>query len=114
MLAVTIISGGVVLVELVAFNPSSLGPVGVTIWFLALLTALQGAFTLGLYRMKQGLAEVSGPATRFMSSWRQGSLIAGVLVVMLALSSLRQLSGRDIGLLVVLALLVEFYGRTRK
>lgn len=114
MMAVTIIAGGAVLVQLVAYNPTSLGPAGVTLWFIAMFAALQGAITLGLFRLKRRYGELLSPGKRFMSSWRQALLIAGVVVILLALSSLRQLSLRDAVLLSVLALLVEFYGRTRK
>ncbi len=114
MLALTIIAGGAVVVGLVVSNPANLGPGGVTLWFIGLLASLQGALTLGLYRFKRRYAESLGPNKRFMSSWRQGFLMAGVIVMLLALSSLRQLSMRDAVLLVVLAILVEFYSRTRK
>jgi hypothetical protein len=114
MLALTIIAGGAVVVGLVVSNPANLGPGGVTLWFIGLLVALQSGLTLGLYRLKGRYAETLGPKKRFTSSWRQAFLIAGVIVMLLALSSLRQLSARDAILLVILAALVEFYGRTRK
>jgi hypothetical protein len=113
VMAVTIIAGGAVAVELVAYNPTSLGPVGVTLWFLALYAFVQGLLTLGFYRLKRRYGDLLGPNKRFMSSWRQGMLLAAVLVVPIALSSLRQLSTRDVVLLAVLAILIEFYGRTR-
>ncbi len=114
IMAVTIIAGAAVIVELVAYNPTALGPVGVTVWFLGLFLALQGGMTLGLYRLKRRYQDVISPTKRFMSSWRQGLIIGGTTVILLALSSLRQLSLRDAGLLALLGLLIEFYGRTRK
>jgi len=44
---------------------------------------------------------------------RQGLLIGGGFTVILALQSLRQLSSRDILLIIVLVGLMEFYFRTR-
>ncbi len=110
----TVIAGGAVLVGLLVYNPASLGPGGVTFWFIGLFVVMQGAITLGLFRLKRRQGELMGQHKRLMSSWRQGALLAGIVTIMLGLSSLRQLGQRDVILLVVLGLLIEFYGRTRK
>lgn len=114
IVSVTLIAAVAVLVTLVAYNPTSLGPVGVTLWFIGMFVALQGMLTVALYYLRQRYPDATGGMRRFMASWRQGLILSGLAVTMLALSSLRQLSWRDAGLLAVLALLIEFYGRTRK
>jgi hypothetical protein len=114
MMAVTIIAGAASILGLVAYNPTTLGPTGVTLWFVGLFMTLQGLLTFGFFRLKRRRAEIMGESKRFFSSWRQGLLVAAVAIILLGLSSLRQLSLRDAVLLAVLALLVEFYGRTRR
>ena len=94
-------------------NPTAIGPLGVTIWFLGLLVAGGGLFTLILYYFKSFLHLHHSDWHRFHFAWRQGLLLAMALAIFLALSSLRQLSRGDIVLVSILLLLVEFYFRTR-
>ena len=100
---------------IVVTNPSRLGPVGVTLWFGALWAAVAGMLAILLYVAKSWRKGFSDerPVSKLYASLRQGLLAAGVLTVMLALSSLRQLSLRDAVLLLILAGLIEFYFRTR-
>ncbi len=95
-------------------NPTAVGPVGVTFCFVALFLTIQGASTLGLYSYKSKRFETIGPYQKLTSSARQGLLIGGVVTITLALSSLRQLSLRDFGLMVILAALVELFFRARR
>lgn len=94
-------------------NPASIGPLGVTIWFLGVLAAAGAILTIGLYYLKSFLHLHHSESQRFHFAWRQGVLLALALVIFLALSSLRQLSGGDIVLVSIFLLLVEFYFRTR-
>ncbi len=109
----TAVTGGIVVLTLIATNPTVIGPAGVTLWFVALFMAIQGASTLGLYILKSRSEQAVGPYQKLTASSRQGLLLSGVLTVSLALSSLRQLSGRDLGLILLLALLIEIYFRAR-
>lgn len=111
---ITAVFGAAVLVSLFATNPTSIGPVGVTLWFVSLLIGLQGALTLLLYVRKRRKELEIGSQARLASAWRQGFLLALVVTIFLALSSLRQLGLRDVVLIVVLIGLVEFYFRSRR
>lgn len=51
----TALAGGVLGLSLLATNPAAIGPLGVTLWFLALLTAFTGVMTLLLYSAKSYL-----------------------------------------------------------
>ncbi|HSH31957.1 MAG TPA: hypothetical protein VK963_04805 [Candidatus Saccharimonadales bacterium] len=106
--------GVAVLAGLFITNPSRIGPVGVTLWFVAVLIGLQGALTLVLYFAKRRRELEMGSPDRLTSSWRQGFLVALTVTILLALSSLRQLGLRDVVLILVLVGLVEFYFRTRR
>ena len=110
----TLIFGAAVLVSVLASTPSRIGPLGVTLWFVALLINLQGVLTLVLYQLKRGMELEMGSSARFMSAYRQGFLLSTGAVACLALSSLRQLSLRDVILIVILGALIEFYLRTRR
>lgn len=106
--------GTVVLVaSLFATNPLTIGPVGVTVWFLVLLATIISVVTLGLYFLKLFLHIHSTSKARLRYSWRQGLLIGGGLVALAALSSLQQLGLRDAILLGLLLIIVELYVRFR-
>jgi hypothetical protein len=94
-------------------NPTSVGPLGVTLWFVGVLVGLQGGFTLLLFAAKANKQQSVGPVKLLAASWRQGLLIALGLTIFLALSSLRQLGLRDVILISAVLALVEFYFRTR-
>lgn len=87
-------------------SPQDLGPFGITIWFGILLLAVTGLVTLWLWRRRYGLS----PEGLWLAL-RRGFLISVWIVALLALNSLRQLSIRDIILIIVLGVLVDFYLR---
>ncbi len=111
IMIMTVIAGAAVIVCIIAANPSRIGPIGVTLWFVALLVFGQGILTLGLIQLKNRLFPILGQHRIVTSSWRQGLLLGGGIVMVLALSSLRQLGWRDVVLLAGLLGLVEFYFR---
>lgn len=113
ILSVTILSTIAVVAALFLTNPTSIGPFGVTLWFVGVFLALSGALSLSLYHLKNWLQLHPTPNRRLLFAWRQGSLIGLALTVWLALSSLRQLSWGDVALLILLLALVEFYLRAR-
>ena len=111
--SVTILSTIAVVAALFLTNPSSIGPAGVTLWFVGVFLALSGALTLTLNYLKTQLQLHPTPNRRLLFAWRQGSLMGLAATIWLALSSLRQLSWGDVALLVLLLVLVEFYLRAR-
>lgn len=92
-------------VSMVLTTPNELGPFGLTIWFVVFLIGLVSVLTLGFYRFGKGRGSRAG----FMRALRRGFLAGIWITGILALSSLRQLSLRDIILLTVLVLAVDFY-----
>lgn len=107
--------GGSILIglSLLATNPLSLGPLGVTLWFLIVLATLAAAVCLVLYVVKWFLHVHATGLSRLRYSWRQGLLVAGWTVSLIALSSLHQLSSLDAILLAILLGIVEMYVRLR-
>lgn len=105
--------GVLALMAVVTTNPRTIGPTGVTMWFVGLGVALTHAITLGLYWIKRRVTKQTD-AARLENSWRQGLLLGGALTSILALSSLRQLQSRDAILIAIFVAVVEFYLRTRK
>ncbi len=99
--------------SLVVTSPEALGPVGVTIWFIAVLGEATGLVTLLLFGIKTFLRRQSMSAKRLSTSFRQGVLIGGWLTALLALASLRQLGVKDVVLLGLLLLIIEVYVRFR-
>ncbi len=111
--AMTVLAGLAVIVCIFLTNPRAIGPLGVTLWFVALLTFIQGALALGLIWAKQRFLPALAQHRLVTSSWRQGLLMGGGIVMLLGLASLRQLGWRDAMLLTGLLGLVEFYFRAR-
>ena len=101
------------ILSLVLTNPAAIGPLGVTVWFMAMLLTVAGVIGLGLYFVKWRLWPEQPGRKRLGSSSRQGLLVSGWGTVLLALSSLQQFSWRDAVLLAVLIGLVELYARAR-
>ena len=99
--------------SLMLTNPTALGPAGVTMWFLVVFSALASVFTLGFYAAKSYLHLHATSAGRLRYSWRQGALVAGWLVGLGGLSSLRQLGILDAILLGILFVIIEVYVRFR-
>lgn len=90
---------------MVVTAPDKLGPFGITVWFLGLCAVLIGTGLL----LQQWLS--TKPQDKFWTHLRRSVLLAVLFTATLALSSLRQLSGRDIILLVILGLVINFYMR---
>jgi hypothetical protein len=94
-------------------NPLVIGPIGVTLWFVVLLLSLASVLALGLYTLKTFLHLHTTASSRLRYSWRQGLLLAGWAVGLLALSSLGQLGLLDAILLALLLVIAEVYVRFR-
>jgi hypothetical protein len=107
------LTGVALIVSLLVTSPVMIGPVGVTIWFVALLTEAAALATLALYGIKTYLHLHATQALRLRYSWRQGWLIGGWATSLLALNSLQQLGIKDAILLGLLLLIVEVYVRLR-
>lgn len=103
----------VTLAAMILTNPSQIGPVGVTLWFLVLFIALSSVMITLLQLIKARMNLHDTPYRRLLFSSRQGALIGGAVTIFAALSSLRQLSGKDVILVVILFALIEFYLRSR-
>lgn len=101
-----IIAVGLVLSMFIT-NPDQLGPFGITIWFIGLFIALANLATLGLSQ----LARWRGSSLPLAIGIRQGVLTSLWLTALLALSSLHQISLRDVVLISLLVVLIEFYMR---
>src|SRR3990167_8034368 len=100
-----------IIISLFSTSPDRLGPFGITIWFLAVLTAISVSITIGLYWHRR-ITNKGNDITNIQSmSIRQGVLLGILITSLLALNSLRQLSLRDVVLLMLLLVLVEFYMR---
>lgn len=102
-----------ILLSLFVTNPLKLGPVGVTVWFVVLLSVLFAIFSLGLYFIKIFLRLHETHSVRLRYSMRQGLLISFWVTSLLALSSLGQYSLKDAILFGLLLLIIEFYVRLR-
>ncbi len=94
-------------------NPVTIGPLGVTLWFVLLFLALSCVSTLIIYATKSYLHLHATSAVRLRYSWRQGMLLATWGAGLLSLSSLRQLGLLDAILLGILLVIVEVYVRLR-
>lgn len=106
----TIIISIVLMVSLFTTTPDSLGPFGITLWFVGLLMAFGGISTLVLYYLKRSLSH-QDKQLAFTSSLRQGVLLSTLICGMFALASLHQLDIKDIVLISSLVVLIEFYLR---
>lgn len=105
------------LLSMLLTSPASIGPAGVTLWFLALGLVLAANIALINYELLMRFGKETTKLTKhktIMSCLRHGLLLGGGLAILLALSSLQQLDSRDVALVAVLIILVEFYLRTRR
>ena len=109
---VALVTFVLLVVSVVATNPTKLGPGGVTFWFINLLLLITSSVSFGLYMNRVNKAESKSKLLN--SSVRTGALVGFSLTLLVALSSLRSLSWRDIILLLLLVVLVELYFRTRR
>lgn len=105
------------LLSTVFTSPASLGPTGVTLWFLGFWVVISSCLAFVKYELVMRFGkEVTKLNHHKMvtTSLRHGALAGGLATILLALSSLQQLDIRDVGLVVVFVVLVEFYVRTRR
>ncbi len=85
-------------------NPGELGPYGITLWFVALLIFSVLLLTIVIYRLSAG-----DEVRDLLVAARVGFLSSTWAVGMLALGSLRQLTVRDIILITILVVVVNFF-----
>jgi hypothetical protein len=109
-------SAGVAVALLAVFftSPVKIGPIGVTLWFLVLLAAISSLTVAGLFWFKVRSPRIQNTDEKLLqNSWRQGWLLGGAVVAILALSSLHQLTWRDSGIIAGITLLLEVFLRSR-
>ncbi len=100
---------------LLAFTPAKLGPAGITFWFIGILLSIGSLIALFSFLWKLRHEEHRLTATKALaSSLRTGFLVGFTVAILLALSSLRSLSIRDIILFILVVVVIEIYFRTRK
>ena len=85
-------------------SPGQLGPYGITLWFTGLLVCMVLVITLAIYKFKSG-----DNSAQLLSAARVGFLSGTWIVGLLALGSLRQLTLRDIILITILVVAVNFF-----
>lgn len=103
-----------VLIVMVATNPADLGPFLVTGWFIVLFVALAGWCSLAILHIQKLAAREGTRESKLRSSaLRRGAILAAWPISLLALSSLGQLSMRDVILSAILLLLIELYLRAK-
>lgn len=100
---------------LLAFTPSKLGPAGLTFWFIGILVSIGSlvAFLGFIWKLRHEEHRLTA-AKALTSSLRTGFLVGFTVAILLALSSLRSLSLRDIILFILVVVVIEIYFRTRK
>lgn len=105
---------GLVLVTL-NYTPRELGPAAITFWFLGVLVMVLSLCTLIDYSWKMRKEDHRmQPKKALISSLRTGFLLGFTAALLLALSSLKSLTLRDIILFALTVLIIELYFRTRK
>ncbi len=115
MLAFGLMGAFLVLIAVLFTNPTSIGPFGVTVWFLLVLGVIASLLAAALFKVKVKSPRIENTEEKLLqNSWRQGWLLGGALVAILALSSLKQLAWRDAGLILAVTVLVEIFLRSRK
>lgn len=98
-------------------NPTNLGPTGVTVWFMGFWVVLGANLAFLKYELAMRFGKEMTKLNKrrtMITAIRHGALIGAGLTVLLALSSLQQLDARDVGLVSVLLILIEFYARSRQ
>lgn len=104
-----------VVYALFTYTPAKLGPAGITFWFIGILVSVGSLIALLGFLWKLRHEEYRLTATKALtSSLRTGFLVGFTVSILLALSSLRSLSIRDIILFILVVVVIEIYFRTRK
>lgn len=100
---------------MVNYTPKQLGPAAITFWFIGVVIIIASFVTLIEYNIKlRNPANRMQPRKVLTQSLRTGILLGLTITILLALSSLRSLSIRDIILFVLTVVIIELYFRTRK
>ncbi len=95
-------------------TPANLKPIGVTLWFLFLALGLCCILALIIDAAKRLFGPKKAEGRSFEPSLRQGVLLGLWATILLAMSSLRQLSLRDTLLSAILIIIIEIYLRLSK
>ena len=115
LLSVFIAVTTTLLIVTLNYTPKELGPAAITFWFLGVLVAITSLVSLLEFSWKLRKEEYRmEPRRALQSSVRTGFLLGFTGAILLALSSLRSLSVRDVILFGLTVLLIELYFRTRK
>ncbi len=110
-----VLTCGYFVYSIVATNPTMLGPSGVTFWFIDVLVMLSLALTLLIYLIFHKKKKyANNKLLCIKASLKAGFLFGFAITILLALSSLRGLSWRDILLLVLTIGLIGLFFRTRR
>lgn len=100
---------------MVNYTPKQLGPAAITFWFIGIAVFVASLVTLLEYNLKlRNPNNRMQPRRVLIGSLRTGILLGLTITILLALSSLRSLSLRDIILFALTVLIIELYFRTRK
>jgi glycopeptide antibiotics resistance protein len=112
---VIVISSGIIMYLVTATSPKQLGPVGVTIWFLAFFVSVLSLVSLidFIWRLRK-TSQRDRAIHHWKESLRFGLLVSFCVSVLLGLLSLRSLTIRDMILFILTVVLIELYFRTRK
>ncbi len=112
---VTALAGVGTITTVVFSAPKDIGPAGVTFWFIALMLFLMGIITIGSFLMKLRQTKYREKSQKaLIASLRTAFLISFAAVGMLALKSLDSLNLRDVILITLTVMIVEFYFRTKR
>ncbi len=100
---------------MVNYTPKQLGPAAITFWFIGIAIFIASLVTLVEYNLKlRNEANRMQPRKVLIKTLRTGILLGLTITILLALSSLRSLSLRDIILFILTVVIIELYFRTRK
>lgn len=94
--------------------PQDAGVAGVLFFYLTLFCAVAGSLTLLGYGLRRRITKTRVVLAHLQPAFRQGLLLAGLLVVALVLQSMRLLSGWNGALLIVAVVLLELFFQSRK
>jgi hypothetical protein len=111
-IAATVVDVGLMLLT----NPTAIGPLGATAWFLVFFLGLLVWLTLAFYWLAgkfDSPTKMSPKKNRLFPAWRRGLLGALWVTIVVGLSSLQQLSLRDVLLTGILIALTEVYFRAK-
>ncbi|HMS92089.1 MAG TPA: hypothetical protein PJ993_01090 [Candidatus Saccharibacteria bacterium] len=106
---------GIDIYMMVNYTPKQLGPAAITFWFIGIAIFIASLVTLVEYNLKlRNEANRMQPRKVLIKTLRTGILLGLTITILLALSSLRSLSLRDIILFILTVVIIELYFRTRK